>query len=405
LIKDKLNIAIYSGEIPSSVFIENLIEGISHHSNVLIFGKKGKKYDEYKRRILNDKLNIKIYPNYSSQLLNTIINSFYLFSIIINNPQHFKIIIGELRKTNFWKLKIKWLNTILPIIFHKPDIFHLQWPKEIDKWFFLQENFNIKIILSLRGAHINYTPLVNKDIEKKYLNYFPYIEAFHAVSLDVANNAIKYNANQNQTSVIYSIIKKDTLNKFTIKNLEIKSKIKILTIGRYHWKKAYQDAFESLKLISNKEIDFQYDIIASGQIPDNLIYMRNILQLDEKIKFLNPLNHEDLLKKMIGYDVLILPSWEEGIANVVIEAMCIGLPVITSNCGGMSEIIEDEKSGWIYELGNTEELATKIIRRINVNQVECEIMVRNAYNVILNKFDYDINIKKFMELYRKISSQ
>ena len=47
-------------------------------------------------------------------------------------------------------------------------------------------------------------------------------------------------------------------------------------------------------------------------------------------------------------DCLILPSVQEGISNVVLESMAIGLPIISSDCGGMKEIINDGRNGFLF---------------------------------------------------------
>jgi colanic acid/amylovoran biosynthesis glycosyltransferase len=64
---------------------------------------------------------------------------------------------------------------------------------------------------------------------------------------------------------------------------------------------------------------------------------------------------------MRSSSALVLPSLEEGIANVAIEAMAVGLPVISTNCGGMAELIEDHKSGYLVPVNNKRALADAII--------------------------------------------
>ena len=53
---------------------------------------------------------------------------------------------------------------------------------------------------------------------------------------------------------------------------------------------------------------------------------------------------------MKNSDCFILPSVQEGISNVVLESMAIGLPVVNSDCGGMKEIINNGKNGFIFLL-------------------------------------------------------
>ena len=68
-----------------------------------------------------------------------------------------------------------------PVLYHKPDIFHLQWAKSLEDWIWLQE-FGVKVILSLRGTHITISPIANETLASKYKQLFPKVDAFHAVS-------------------------------------------------------------------------------------------------------------------------------------------------------------------------------------------------------------------------------
>ena len=76
--------------------------------------------------------------------------------------------------------------------------------------------------------------------------------------------------------------------------------------------------------------------------------------------------------------MFLLPSLSEGIANVVIEAMALGVPVLSTNCDGMREVIMDEKSGFLIEPRNPEMMAKKIIQINHYNSEKMKKIIMNA---------------------------
>ena len=89
-------------------------------------------------------------------------------------------------------------------------------------------------------------------------------------------------------------------------------------------------------------------------------------------------------------DALLLPSVEEGIANVVLEAMAIGLPVVSSNCGGMSEVIVDGDNGLLVATRDPAHLADCIDELIRLIPRDREHMATKARDTIKKHFVVNI---------------
>ena len=68
----------------------------------------------------------------------------------------------------------------------------------------LQKEFNIPIVLSLRGAHVNYSPLADASLLESYKRNFPKVRGFHAVSKQLVMKAEFYGASADKIHVIYS---------------------------------------------------------------------------------------------------------------------------------------------------------------------------------------------------------
>lgn len=390
-----MKVAIYSGEIPSTTFIENLIKGLADKNyTVLLFGIK-------KNRINYRHDNIILKNTPKNKIL---ISLFFLVNILIllfKNKSDLKLArkVMEEKEIGGLKLQVYFLCKLLPILLNKPDVFHVQWIKGGVEWDFLTR-FGIKLVGSFRGAHINYTPIIEPKYVKIYKKSFPKFDAFHAVSKSIAHEATKYGANINKTTVIPGAVSPSLLE---IPISTKKSKvIRIMSVGRFHWKKGYNFALDACKKLKDQGIKFEYTIIGGVGVED-IPFQRRDLGLEEDVKFIDQLAHSEVLEMYKDCDLFLLPSVEEGIANVVLEAMSIGIPVISTNCGGMSELINN-KNGWLVPVRDPKAICNAVIAYSNLDELEINRMIISARETIKTNHLIPDQIAQFDEMYQSIIS-
>ncbi len=391
-----MKIAIYHGSIPSTTFIENLIQAIANNGQqVLLFGK-------LKKNIQYQSKNICAYPtphSITKLILYVCWNRIKLRWLF---PERYRLIKSHI-DTQTYDFKQRWRlwGKYLPIVLHLPDVFHIQWAKSASEWMFLKDLLGLKLVLSLRGSHINFSPIANKQLADKYKLIFPSIDAFHAVSKDIAEAAQQYIASKEKTKVIYSGIDLLNITAYSKENYLIRAPVKIISIGRFHWVKGYNQAFEAIKKLKDVEVNFRFVIIA-GKPTEEIIFHLNDLHLSENIEIIDQLPHELIFQQMEKADLLLLPCVQEGIANVVLEAMAVGLPVVSSDCGGMSEVIDNEINGLLFQNRNVAHMAEQLEKMINYSPEERERMAILARQRVTEQFGADRLGKEMIALYEEV---
>ena len=114
------------------------------------------------------------------------------------------------------------------------------------------------------------------------------------------------------------------------------------------------------------------------------------------------LPREEVMKRYAQADVVCFPSWWENMPMVCIEAMLSGAVVIGSNSGGMSEIIEDGKSGFLMTPRNPQVLADKI-KEVCMLPLEAKAKVRKeAHERIMQNFDMKVIIPQMVDYYQMV---
>jgi glycosyltransferase involved in cell wall biosynthesis len=383
-------IAIYSGEIPSTTFIERLIVGLAAtDTTIYLFGKQ-------KKRILYPK-NVQLFT-YSSKLSKLIVLLKYSLLLIIFKPKEKNkldlIIAAQKGNQNAKRLKY------YPVLYHKPDVFHLQWAKGTEDWLWVRD-FGIKFILSLRGTHISISPIADLFLKRMYETSFHKVDGFHAVSKAILEEAKKYETNLKNTSVIYSGLELEKLIFKTKTN--INSKLKIVSIGRSHWLKGYSYALDAFSTLKQENFNFHYTIIGIDN-DEELIFQRNQLHLTSEVIFQKTLPFQKVMEQIYDADIILLPSLEEGIANVVLEAMAMGTLVISTDCGGMTEIVENNENGFIVPVRDSKSIADMIKKIGSLSVDNYNEITSKARIAVLNQHSKDRMISDFEFFYNKVNN-
>ena len=302
-----------------------------------------------------------------------------------------------LKHINKYGLRLAQLKAY-PVLWYRPDVVHIQWAKSLEEFMWVQ-GFGMKVVLSLRGGHINYSPLANPVLAASYQKNFPKVDSFHAVSEAIGKEAQKYAALPQKIRTIYSGLDLEQFEAYRKKSYESKSSFTILSVGRFHWKKGYHLALDALFELKKKGFNFNYQLIA-GLPTEEILFQVHDLGLEEKVQFMPRMRFEEVLNAMQQADVLLLPSMEEGIANVVLEAMAIGLPVLSSDCGGMAEVIRHQENGWLFKSLDTGDLTVKLEQVLQSSAQERKYLAELACKQVEKNHQADDMIQQMIELYQ-----
>jgi glycosyltransferase involved in cell wall biosynthesis len=107
---------------------------------------------------------------------------------------------------------------------------------------------------------------------------------------------------------------------------------------------------------------------------------------------------DDLDRLMPCLDALALPSFTEGLPNVVLEAFATGVPVVATAVGGTPEVIEDGVNGYLVPPGNPERLAQRI-RDVLRDDVDRQAMGENGRQRILDEFTFEAQARQYLQLF------
>jgi len=173
-----------------------------------------------------------------------------------------------------------------------------------------------------------------------------------------------------------------------------KNKKIILMPGRLTKWKGQEVFIEALNLV-NKKMGYQsFYAIILGSNQGRDIYTKKIKRLAEQYRLTGQLKFIDHCKNMpLAYkisDVVVSASIEpEAFGRVVVEAQSMEKPVIASDIGGSNETIINNKTGFLFEAGNSESLSEKIIEVLNLHESTLKLMGIEGRKNVITKFNVE----------------
>jgi glycosyltransferase involved in cell wall biosynthesis len=173
--------------------------------------------------------------------------------------------------------------------------------------------------------------------------------------------------------------------------------LKFIIVGRLSPEKGHLDL---LKALTNIQYNYHLNIIGDGNCETEILDFININNMSKNVSLLG---FSDNIKELMSCaDALLMPSHREGLPMTLIEAICIGLPVIGSNIGGLSYLVSD--NGLLFTPQNINEITEKLIefndQRSTFLKVACEHSIK-----FQNRFHPENWVKNTVEVYKKVLSQ
>ena len=167
-----------------------------------------------------------------------------------------------------------------------------------------------------------------------------------------------------------------------------KNKKIVLFVGRLSQRKGVNLIYECAK----KMPSVLYILIGNGPIKENI---SNCL-------FTGSRPHEEIPLWMAAADIFVLPSYSEGLPNVVMEALSTGVPAIVTNIPGNLELVRDGETGFIVPIGDVNAIREKISYLIE-NEDIVKKMGKEGRKDMVERYDRKKIIKKLKEIYEELA--
>lgn len=147
----------------------------------------------------------------------------------------------------------------------------------------------------------------------------------------------------------------------------------IINVGRLHEQKNQALLISAFSKISNEYPDLKLKIYGDGKLRDKLIELIKTLHLEKKV-FICP-STDKIFKFMVNAKMFVLTSDYEGMPNVLMEAMALGVPCISTDCrpGGAKALIEDGINGFIVPRNDEDSLVKKMRFLLNNDSIVSKI--------------------------------
>jgi len=324
---------------------------------------------------------------------------------LFRNPKRFARLVGigwtqgrSPREFAHW-----WCNAA-PYLSANPDVIHFEWNGAATTFNWLPDLFGVPFVVSCRGRQVNILPYVPGNEHKRHelAESFSRAALVHGVCHNILGEAEKLGMPRDKGRVVYTAVDSEFFHPQNRVDRQTDEPVRLLNVGAAIWRKGY----EYLLLALQQVVDLGYNVELSlvdfdGPERERAKHTVAELGLEGRVHVLGKLNATGVRDALWQSDVLVLSALSEGVSNAVVEAMACGIPVITTDCGGMREAVTDGVEGLVVPTRDPFALADAIIRLARDPRLRVE-MGRAGRARVDRDFQPAMQAQRFIALYEEV---
>ena len=341
-------------------------------------------------------------PDLEVDLITTSSNNKYEYERFSKNIDILKLNINKkdlyywrMPEIALWTWKAYWLSKKL-IKGEKYDLCHcwFGWPAGIIGYLLRKK---IHYIVALRGSDVPGYNERLKTLDQFFFKFISKIVWKNAKAVTTNSKNLKELSEETFNTENIPIVR-NGVNIDEFKPVIDKSEFNILFVGRFIKRKGIIYLIKAFREILFEYNNCKLTIVGGGPEREYLERFCKQTEFRTKVEFIETVKHDDIAAIYQNAHLLVLPSLEESSANVILEAMASGLPIITTNTGA-AELIDG--NGFIVKRENYKQIKKAIIQYIN----NPELLRKHGRQSrkIAEKMSWNNAAKEYINIYHSIT--
>lgn len=174
---------------------------------------------------------------------------------------------------------------------------------------------------------------------------------------------------------------------------------RLICIGRLCNQKGQLLLIEAVRRLADKGLRLELVLAGDGEMRSAIETLIAEYQLTNQVRITGWIGSDQVRTEILAARALVLPSFSEGLPVVLMEAMALRRPVISTYVGGIPELVRPGENGWLVPAGSIEALTAAIEDMLGRTRAELEHMGDAAYRQVLNHHSIETEAAKLKALF------
>ncbi len=174
--------------------------------------------------------------------------------------------------------------------------------------------------------------------------------------------------------------------------------LRLITVGRLVPEKGHYVVLHALAILRSEGVDARLVLVGDGPERAGIEKEIDAMDLGSSVELLGSVGQDKVPQLVADSDVFVLASFAEGVPVVLMEAMALRVPVVSTIIAGIPELISDGTSGLLVPPGRADLLA-EALRRLLGDKSLCDRLVANAEMKVFSEFNSEATARRLSELF------
>jgi glycosyltransferase involved in cell wall biosynthesis len=333
-------------------------------------------------------------------------------ALLVTAPRSLARLLRSIRRLPGDYRMTRLLALYLPLARLRPDVVHFEWNSAAALYLPMFDIWGCPVVTSCHGSDISIYPFVPGY--ERYAVRLPEVlrraSAVHCVSESLRRQAGDLGLDPAKARVIRQGVDPKV---FRPANGEVRrdaAAFRVIAIGWLRWMKGFEWALEAIRLLVDSGVPVQLEILGGDPTEEvgertereRVLHTVADLGLETRVRLSGNFASAEVARRLQASDALLLPSLDEGLPTVLLEAMACGVPVVATDCGGVSEALTDGVEGFLVPPREPEALAGALARLWRDPGLRAR-MGEAGRATATSRFTLERQLEEFLALYREVA--